>query len=127
LTIVLVAAACGTGGKVGAGDPAHGKQVFTQTCGSCHTLAAAGTSGTIGPNLDNAFSADRSQGFKSSTIEQVVADQIRVPLQGVDCPKITYQPKSGTTKCAPARTNSSAAKAESLASPRCQAPPWTKT
>jgi len=100
LTIVLVAAACGTGGKVGAGDPAHGKQVFTQTCGSCHTLAAAGTSGTIGPNLDNAFSADRSQGFKSSTIEQVVADQIRVPLQGVDCPKITYQPKSGTTKCA---------------------------
>jgi mono/diheme cytochrome c family protein len=29
-----------------------GKQVFTSNCGSCHTLAAAGTTGQIGPNLD---------------------------------------------------------------------------
>jgi mono/diheme cytochrome c family protein len=28
-----------------------GKQVFTSNCGSCHTLAAAGTTGQIGPNL----------------------------------------------------------------------------
>jgi mono/diheme cytochrome c family protein len=100
LTVVLVAAACGTGGRVANGDVTHGKQVFSQTCGSCHTLAAAGTSGTIGPNLDNAFSAARQQGFKESTIQQIVADQIRVPLQGVDCPNPAYQPKSGTTKCA---------------------------
>jgi cytochrome c2 len=26
--------------------------VFTSNCGSCHTLAAAGTTGQIGPNLD---------------------------------------------------------------------------
>jgi mono/diheme cytochrome c family protein len=25
---------------------------FTGACGSCHTLAVAGTSGTVGPNLD---------------------------------------------------------------------------
>jgi mono/diheme cytochrome c family protein len=34
---------------------AAGKQVFTGAtagCGSCHTLKAAGTKGTIGPNLD---------------------------------------------------------------------------
>jgi mono/diheme cytochrome c family protein len=31
------------------GDP---KQVFASTCGGCHTLKAAGTSGSIGPNLD---------------------------------------------------------------------------
>jgi cytochrome c6 len=31
---------------------AEGKEVFTSNCGSCHTLSAAGTSGTIGPNLD---------------------------------------------------------------------------
>jgi mono/diheme cytochrome c family protein len=32
---------------------AAGKQVFATTgCGSCHTLKAAGTSGTVGPNLD---------------------------------------------------------------------------
>jgi mono/diheme cytochrome c family protein len=37
------------------GDPAAGKQVFaTAGCGSCHTLADAGTNGTVGPNLDEA-------------------------------------------------------------------------
>jgi len=29
-----------------------GRELFTQRCGSCHTLAAADTSGQIGPNLD---------------------------------------------------------------------------
>ena len=51
--------------------------MFTQNCGSCHTLAAASTSGTIGPNLDNAFGPARQQGFKQSTIQNVVLDQIR--------------------------------------------------
>lgn len=38
------------------GDPAAGKQVFLSVggCGSCHTLADAGTTGTVGPNLDAA-------------------------------------------------------------------------
>jgi len=37
------------------GDPAAGKQVFMANgCGACHTLADAGTSGTVGPNLDEA-------------------------------------------------------------------------
>jgi mono/diheme cytochrome c family protein len=30
-----------------------GDEVFTSNCGSCHTLSEAGTSGTIGPNLDD--------------------------------------------------------------------------
>lgn len=30
-----------------------GKEVFVQNCGSCHTLADAGTSGKVGPNLDD--------------------------------------------------------------------------
>ena len=34
---------------------ASGKEIFsTANCGSCHTLADAGTSGAIGPNLDDA-------------------------------------------------------------------------
>jgi mono/diheme cytochrome c family protein len=37
-----------------AGDAAAGKIVFTANCGGCHTLADAGTSGTVGPNLDDA-------------------------------------------------------------------------
>ena len=29
-----------------------GEALFTDNCGSCHTLSAAGTSGQVGPNLD---------------------------------------------------------------------------
>jgi cytochrome c6 len=29
-----------------------GKQLFAATCGTCHTLRAAGTSGQVGPDLD---------------------------------------------------------------------------
>lgn len=96
VAIVGVAAACGTGGRVAGGDIAHGKQVFSKTCASCHTLQAAGASGTIGPNLDNAFSADRTQSFKDSTIQQIVADQIRVPLQGINTQNGAVTP-TGTT------------------------------
>ena len=37
-----------------AGDAVAGKEVFlgAAACGSCHTLAEAGTTGSIGPNLD---------------------------------------------------------------------------
>jgi mono/diheme cytochrome c family protein len=39
------------------GDPEAGKDVFASAqCGGCHTLAAADTSGTVGPNLDDAKS-----------------------------------------------------------------------
>jgi mono/diheme cytochrome c family protein len=35
------------------GDVEAGREVFVSTgCGSCHTLQAAGTTGTTGPNLD---------------------------------------------------------------------------
>jgi cytochrome c oxidase subunit 2 len=37
----------------GGGGAASGKAVFTANgCGSCHTLTAAGSTGTVGPNLD---------------------------------------------------------------------------
>ncbi|MFL5964825.1 MAG: c-type cytochrome [Gaiellaceae bacterium] len=35
------------------GDPVAGKAVFASAgCGACHTLKAAGATGTVGPNLD---------------------------------------------------------------------------
>jgi outer membrane protein assembly factor BamB len=34
------------------GAEANGETVFTSSCGSCHVLGAAGTSGSVGPNLD---------------------------------------------------------------------------
>ena len=37
------------------GDPANGEKVFASAgCGGCHTLEAAGSSGNVGPNLDDA-------------------------------------------------------------------------
>lgn len=38
----------------GGGDPAAGREIFIANCGSCHTFADAGTTGSIGPNLDEA-------------------------------------------------------------------------
>ena len=48
-----VAAVAGTG--VEAEEPTDGKSIFTTSCGACHTLADAGTTGTIGPNLDESM------------------------------------------------------------------------
>jgi outer membrane protein assembly factor BamB len=35
-----------------------GMKVFSSTCASCHTLAAAGSTGTVGPNLDQLKPSD---------------------------------------------------------------------
>lgn len=39
------------------GDPVAGKEIFlgASACGGCHTLADAGTTGQVGPNLDEAM------------------------------------------------------------------------
>jgi cytochrome c551 len=63
LLLVGVLAGCGGGdGGNGGGDTggggggaADGEAVFAEAgCGSCHTFEAAGSSGTTGPNLDDA-------------------------------------------------------------------------
>ena len=81
--VVLLASGCGYGGVATAGDHPdvqRGETLFNGTglCSTCHTLQAAGSSGTVGPNLDNAFVADRRAGYDSSAIENVVLDQIRL-------------------------------------------------
>ncbi len=53
-----------TGGAAG-GSEAAGKVIFETNCGSCHTLSDAGTTGTVGPNLDDLAPA-----------EDVVAEQV---------------------------------------------------
>jgi len=45
----------GPAGGAGGGQPAAagpGEELFVADCGSCHTLSAAGTTGTTGPDLD---------------------------------------------------------------------------
>ena len=70
------------------GDAAKGKATFLSSCGSCHTLAAAKTTGTVGPNLDTltpkpnyqAATAQVTNGgavmpsFKSQLSTQQIAD-----------------------------------------------------
>ena len=69
---------------MGQGDVAHGKQLFLATtskgsCASYHTLGDAGSKGTLGPNLDDAFSSDKSQGFSEQTMADIVRGQIAYP------------------------------------------------
>lgn len=72
---------CGTGGYTSEGSQGAGKDYFVQSCGGCHALADAGTSSTIGPNLDDAFAQAREVGMTSETFTQVVAGQIRYPVE----------------------------------------------
>lgn len=43
----------GAGDKGGDKLDAAARTLFTDSCGSCHVLADAGTTGTVGPNLDD--------------------------------------------------------------------------
>jgi Cytochrome c len=82
----LVGAGCGAVAHMtdSSGNAAKGKVLFKMStlpggkpgCATCHTLADAGTSGTVGPNLDDAFGFDKKQGFAVSTIRDVVRGQI---------------------------------------------------
>jgi mono/diheme cytochrome c family protein len=60
-------------------DLDRGEQLFTQKCGSCHALTAAGTNADVGPDLDLAFQASRAAGMDQDTIEGVVQAQIENP------------------------------------------------
>jgi len=73
--LALAVVACGGGGgngtteasttstspiEGGSGDAAAGKEVFASAgCGGCHTFSAAGSSGSVGPNLDASPSFDK--------------------------------------------------------------------
>lgn len=82
VSATLFAAGCGGSGgySEGTGDRSNGKELFVQKCGSCHTLADAGTKGQIGPDLDDAFAESRRNGLGESTIVQVVRGQIAYPI-----------------------------------------------
>lgn len=60
-------------------DTDRGRQLFIENCGTCHTMAQAGTSAQVGPDLDAAFAAARAIGHDSDTIEGVTRDQVEYP------------------------------------------------
>lgn len=82
LAAALGLAACGdtVGYSEGSGDRIRGKELFVEGCGSCHSLADAGTTATIGPDLDFAFVQSRIDGLGEETIQQVVRGQIAYPV-----------------------------------------------
>jgi cytochrome c oxidase subunit 2 len=69
----------------GAPSTAAGKAVFTGSagCSSCHTLAAAGASGTVGPNLDVRLRTDcasaASKKIRGATLAQCINTAITKP------------------------------------------------
>lgn len=53
-----------------AGDPAAGKALFASNgCGSCHTFEAAGTTGAVGPNLDESLEGKDAAYVRQSIVE----------------------------------------------------------
>jgi mono/diheme cytochrome c family protein len=53
-----------------AGDADAGQQVFAASgCGSCHTVAAAGASGTAGPNLDESLADKDAEYIRRAIVD----------------------------------------------------------
>ncbi len=71
----LVLGGCGAGAGPGGSATQAGEELFTaQGCGGCHTLAEAGSTGTVGPDLDQAL-ADRDPAFiRESIVEPGARD-----------------------------------------------------
>jgi mono/diheme cytochrome c family protein len=76
LAVMLAASGCDPQENA---DTNNGRMLFQQKCGTCHTLAQAGTSATVGPNLDAAFAVARADGEDQDTIEGVVSAQVENP------------------------------------------------
>ena len=75
VALTLPLAACGRDEA----DLTNGKAKFVEKCGSCHTLARAGTAGTQGPSLDAAFQTALADGIDRDTVEGIVHKQILHP------------------------------------------------
>jgi mono/diheme cytochrome c family protein len=83
--VALPASGCGTSSA----DPTRGRVLFIKKCGVCHTLAEAGTTAQIGPNLDDAFAAARAAGEGGDTVEGVVKAQVEYPRPSNSDPAVS--------------------------------------
>jgi cytochrome c oxidase subunit 2 len=79
-------AEAGGGGGAEAGGAPDGEAIFTANgCGSCHTLAAANASGTVGPDLDQISRADAGY-IRDSIVDpnKVLADGFSADIMPAD-------------------------------------------
>jgi plastocyanin len=88
VTASAVLAGCGNDSKA---DLVNGKTLFVERCGSCHTLARAGTDSPVGPDLDDAFRQSKHEGM-GDTIEGVVRRQIQLPSQDLSTRSLVMPP-----------------------------------
>ena len=86
---VVVASGCGTT----TADTDRGRVLFAKNCGTCHILAQAGTTGTQGPDLDDAFAAARASGQNGDTIEGIVKAQVENPRPSNGDPAVSMPAK----------------------------------
>jgi len=86
--VALGASACGTT----TADVENGRVLFIEKCGTCHTLAEAGTTAQVGPDLDDAFRAAREAGEGGETIEGVVEAQVEFPRPDNGDPSVSMPP-----------------------------------
>jgi mono/diheme cytochrome c family protein len=83
--VAAAASGCGTS----TADTTRGRVLFVEKCGVCHTLAQAGTTAQIGPNLDDAFVAARSAGETDATVEGIVKAQVEFPRPSNSDPAVS--------------------------------------
>ncbi|HEY2437041.1 MAG TPA: c-type cytochrome [Solirubrobacteraceae bacterium] len=93
--VLVVLAVGGCAVKHPTANVVHGKVLFVSKCGSCHTLSHASTTGSVGPNLDDAFRQDRQDGIKSTSIQGLVSYWIQYPnadkFSGAVMPAMLYK------------------------------------
>ena len=59
-----------SGGAAAGGGASDGKALFASNgCGSCHTLSAAGSSGQVGPNLDEVLKGKDAEFVRTSIVD----------------------------------------------------------
>jgi mono/diheme cytochrome c family protein len=77
--VALALSACSAQPEADNANLITGKQLFVQKCGSCHVLARAGTKGTTGPDLDEAFQRAIKDGMPRSDFAGAIHGQILHP------------------------------------------------
>jgi|SRR5689334_10946320 mono/diheme cytochrome c family protein len=85
--LALVAAGCGSGSATSTttGSPSAAETLFVRNCASCHRLAAADASGSVGADLDQ---ARPSESAVLTAIAEGPGDMPSALLQGADAQKV---------------------------------------
>jgi cytochrome c2 len=85
------------------GNPVAGEAVFkTAGCTACHTFTAAGSTGTIGPDLDHLIAYARAAGvqLRPYTVSAIISPPVSDVPGGVDAMPTTFGSSLGTKKIA---------------------------